>query len=155
MPEQPWDPALDELDKRITSAFKEAYPDVPPGELKHMARNFTQVVNGIIDIGRKVGGDRECSHMDVANSFVYWCVANTYLDDLCGGEWDPALEESRGARISPEEKMKLMREVVARTADWLLGMEILKRDPELYDTFISKVNDRIHDPQDSVPRKER
>ena len=29
MPEEPGDPTLDELDERIDSAFREAYPDVP------------------------------------------------------------------------------------------------------------------------------
>jgi len=136
LPEELREPTLDELDERIASAFQDAYPDVPPEDLKHVARNFTQVVNGIIDIGRKVGGEGEHSHMDVANSFVYWCVANTRLDDLCSGEWDPALEDSRVARISPREKSMLMAEFVARAADWLLGMEALREFPELYGTFI-------------------
>jgi len=137
LPEEPRDPTLDELDDRIDSAFQEAYPDVPLDELKHMARNFTQVVNGIVDIGRKVGSEAKHSHMDVANSLIYWCVSSTRLEDLCSGEWDPALEDPGIARISPREKSMLMGEFVARVADWLLGMEVLREFPELYNTFIN------------------
>lgn len=137
MPEEPRDPTLDELDERISSAFQDAYPDVSQEERKHMSRNFTQVVNGIVDIGRKVGSEAKHSHMDVANSLIYWCVASTRLEDLCNGEWDPALEDPGIARISPREMSMLMGEFVARVADWLLGMEVLREFPELYNTFIN------------------
>lgn len=137
MPEEPRDPTLDELDERIDSAFREAYPDLSPEERKHMSRNFTQVVNGIVSIGRQVGSEAKHSHMDVANSLIYWCVASTRLEDLCKGEWDPALEDPGIARISPREMSMLMEEFVARVADWLLGMEVLREFPELYNTFIN------------------
>lgn len=134
MPER--DEELEELDRRVNEAFQEAYPEVPADHIKHMSRNFTQVIRGILEIGKRIGGEGGITHMDLANSFVYWCVANTYLEDLSHGEWNPILEDPGIARISEEEMEKLRGEFVARAADWMLGMEILRQDEELYRTFI-------------------
>lgn len=136
MTEEQRELTLDELEERVISAFRKAYPDVSADDCKHMARNFTQVVNGIIAIGGKMGGEEEYTHMDVANSLVYWCIDNTRFDELCAGRWDSALEDPGIARISPDEKSMLMEEFVARAADWILGMEILREFPRTYGTFI-------------------
>lgn len=135
--------ALQEIDGRgnleegVISAFSSAYPGIPPDEITHMARNFTQVIRGIIDIGERTGGDREMSHMDVANGLVCSCVANTSLEELHEGRWDPLLEDPSISRISDEEMKNLLEECVARVADWLLGLEVLRSDPEACRKFIT------------------
>jgi len=125
-----------ELEERVMSAFRSAYPQVPGEQLDHMARNFTQIVSGIINIGERIGERTEYSQMDIANGLVYACFANTYLEELHSGQHDPALAGPSGSRISDEEMKRLLSECVARVADWLLGMEILREDPELFSKFV-------------------
>lgn len=127
---------MDELDARIESAFEEAYPELDPDESQHMAKNFIQVVRGIIDIGERLGSG-EPTHMDEANSIVYWCIANTALEDLLKSGWNAEKITPSGGRITEEEMSRLLNEFAARIGDWLIGMEVLKRDPELYDVFVS------------------
>ena len=129
---------VEELEQRVVNAFREAYPGIEEGKLVHMARNFTQVLNGIVSIGEMAGdGAAEPSHMDVANGLVFSCVSSTYLEELQQGEWNPALEDPSIARISEAEMQRLQNEIVARVADWLIGLEVLREaDPETYRRFI-------------------
>lgn len=136
MPENSEEHTLDRLDAEMLEAFEEAYPDVPLDDLHHIAKNFIQVVRGVINIGQKMGGDLSPTHMDVANSMVYWCVMNTRLEDMQRGDPDRGIEDPGVSRISETDMVRLKAEFVARTADWLLGMEVLRGDPELYETFI-------------------
>lgn len=118
-----------ELESMVVSSFREAYPDVPPDEIEHMARNFTQVLQGLVSIGEKIGG-QDVNHMDEANGMVYFCVASTIIEEL----------QEKGVLpddISEEKMGRMLGECVVRVADWLLGREILKRDEELFRKFVS------------------
>jgi hypothetical protein len=137
--EQPF--SQNELRDDLTKAFIEAYPDLPPDKATHMARNLAQVIIGVIEIGEKVGNGSDITHMDVANTFVYWCVANTYLEDLYSGkEHDPPREEKKCGsdheRPSDQEMKKLLSGFVARAADLFIGMEVLAKNQVLYESFI-------------------
>lgn len=123
---------LDELEQDVLDAFARAYPEMPPDERKHMARNFTQVLHGIISIGERVGSGGEANHMDLANGMVYSCFANTTLEELVSDD----CSDSGGSCISRQDMNVILRECAGRVADWLLGIEILKRtDGKLYDSF--------------------
>lgn len=117
-------------------AFREAYPDVSNDDIEHMARNFIQVVNGILSVGEKAEGGGKPCHMDLANSMIYWCVANTSLEDYLEGDTDAVSADPSIARLTREEMDLLLHEFVARAADWLIGLEVLREDPELFNTFI-------------------
>ncbi|MBN2167988.1 MAG: hypothetical protein JW738_01990 [Actinobacteria bacterium] len=128
--------SIRKLNERLTDAFYEAYPDVPDKNVEHMVRNFIQVVNGIMEVGDKVQGDEELVHMDVANSLVYWCVTNTSLEEFIesgSGEGDRG--EPRTC-LNKEETEHLVKEFAARTADWLIGLEVLREDPVLFKRFV-------------------
>jgi hypothetical protein len=128
---------VEELEQRVVSAFLSAYPAIAEDRLVHMARNFTQVLNGVISIGEMAGGPDDIDHMDVANGMVFSCVSSTYLEELQDGEWNPILEDPSLSRISEEEMQKLKNEIVARVADWLIGLEVLRNaDPGLYRDFV-------------------
>ncbi|MFH1149781.1 MAG: hypothetical protein V1748_04845 [Actinomycetota bacterium] len=117
----------EEMASRIAERFRRAYPEVPADRLEHMARNFIQVVNGVIEIGNRTGAQGEPSHMEVANGLVYWCVATTLEETAVG---------CRGASVDASGLDVLMREVVIRVADWLLGLEVLRDYPALYRAFV-------------------
>ncbi|MDD5748803.1 MAG: hypothetical protein PHP64_07155 [Actinomycetota bacterium] len=124
------------LEEELTSAFRRAYPDIEEREIIHMSRNFTQVVQGIIEIGERVGaGGSEVTQMDIANGLVYWCVANTSLEDIFTKRGPVEIEGSLTA-IDQETLKKILSECVARVADWLIGLEVLRKKPELYEKFI-------------------
>lgn len=128
---------LEDMEAKIIAAFRGAYPGIPDDKLVHMARNFTQVLNGIISIGELSGGEEEVSHMDVTNGLVYSCVTSTFLEELREGEWKPAEGGEPARRINEEEMQKLQNEIVARVADWLLGLEVLRGgDPGDYRNFV-------------------
>ena len=136
MPEERGRLTQDELRYRLEEAFVDAYPEVPDEEARHMARNLAQVIIGTIDIGDKRGADREVSHMDVANAFVYWCMASTYLEDLGEGRRNPALADPASPVLGDKEMRALVNEFVARAADLLIGLRILSEHPEMYEAFI-------------------
>lgn len=125
----------DKLYALISSAFADAYPDLPEWRVEHMARNFCQVVGGAIDFGNRVGQDAagKPTHMDLVNSIVFWCIANTHLEDYFEKPGSPS---GHGAPIPAGETQQLMREFCARVGGWLAGLEALKAEPELYDAFI-------------------
>lgn len=114
---------ISDLHERIVETFRSAYPEVPSGKLEHMARNFAQIVRGIINIGDTVGGEGEVSHIEMVNGLVYSCVASTFLDETDKSGMDETVESKMG-------------ECVAKVADWLLGLEVLRDDPELYRSFV-------------------
>ncbi|MCJ7653357.1 MAG: hypothetical protein MUO75_06620 [Actinobacteria bacterium] len=114
---------MPDIKERVIEAFGSAYPEVPAGKLEHMARNFTQIIRGIINIGETVGGEGEVSHIEMVNGLVYSCVAITFLYGADKGGTDEAIESRMG-------------ECVAKVADWLLGLEILRDEPELYASFV-------------------
>lgn len=137
MSEEAQSSQLEDLEARIITSFREAYPGMPDDKLVHMARNFTQVLNGIISIGELSGDDADISHMDVTNGMVCSCVTSTFLEELRDGEWQPAAEDAPAKRITDEEMQKLQNEIVARVADWLLGIEVLRQsDPADYRSFV-------------------
>jgi len=126
---------MSDLRERVIEAFRSAYPDVPAGKLEHMARNFTQIIRGIINIGETVGGEGEVSHIEMVNGLVYSCVASTFLDDTDkSGKGTPSAGKGQGG--TDEVIGGRMGECVAKIADWLLGLEILRDDPELYTSFV-------------------
>lgn len=126
-----------DLEAKIIVAFRGAYPEIPDGRLVHMARNFTQVLNGLISIGEMSGDERDVSHMDMTNGMVYSCVTSTFLEELLDGEWRPVPDAAPVRRISDEEMGRLQNEIVARVADWLLGLEVLKEsDPAEFRNFV-------------------
>jgi hypothetical protein len=134
--------ARSELRENLIEAFMEAYPDMPEDEARHSARNLVQVISGVIDIGEKAAEDVEITHMDVANAFVYWCVANTELEKFFKGSNNgsdngggTAVAESEEV-IGPENMVKLIDEFVVRTADMLIGLQVLSTSSELYRDFI-------------------
>lgn len=129
MPEEVSNADQAEMESRMAGAFRRAYPDVPADRLEHMSRNFTQVVNGIIEIGNRTGDGGEPTHMDVTNGMVYWCMANTVLEDLSA-----ALPRAGGLQAT--ELDAVMREIVARVGDWMLGLEVLRDYPELFGAFV-------------------
>lgn len=137
--EQPF--SCGELRDDLTEAFIKAYPDLSAERASHMARNLAQVITGVIDIGEKLDNGSDITHMDVANTFVYWCVANTYLEEIhAEKESRPAGEEEDDGNKQPRptgpEMRKLLDGFVARAADMLLGMEVLARNQELYEAFV-------------------
>lgn len=127
-------PDLRDLEEMLLEAFAEAYPEVEADELGHMARNFIQVMQGIIDFGERLGLEGEVSHMDVANGLVYWCFANTSLEDIHSGRTAGGL--TAGPRITEEEMRTLISECQARAADWLIGLDVLRGETELYRKFV-------------------
>jgi hypothetical protein len=117
------DSGMSDLQERAFETFRSAYPEVPAGKLEHIARNFVQIIRGIINIGETVGGEGEVSHIEMVNGLVYSCVASTFLDETDTGGMDDTVESKMG-------------ECVAKVADWLLGLEILREEPELYASFV-------------------
>jgi len=69
---------------RLCCRRSKAYPDVPDWRAEHIARNFSQIVSGVISVGKRLPVEEtgETSHMDMVNSIVFWCVANTHLEDF-------------------------------------------------------------------------
>jgi hypothetical protein len=116
-----------EMESRIAEAFRQAYPDVRGDKLEHMARNFTQVINGVIEIGNRAGAEGEPTHMEVANGLVYWCVANA-LEEGAAGRGSAPLDAARLDVV--------VREIVIRVADWLLGLDVLRDCPPLFRAFV-------------------
>src|SRR5450756_1167588 len=74
------DSGMSDLQEHLMETFRSAYPEIPAGKLEHMARNFNQIIRGIITIGETVGGEGEVSHIEMVNGLVYSCVASTFLD---------------------------------------------------------------------------
>ncbi|MBN1289186.1 MAG: hypothetical protein JXA49_06080 [Actinobacteria bacterium] len=128
--------SIRKLNERLTDAFYEAYPDVQDKNIEHMVRNFIQVVNGIMDVGEKVQDNGEIVHMDVANSLVYWCVTNTSLEEFIESGSSKNYRDEQRTHLNKEETEHLIKEFVARTADWLIGLEVLKEDPVLFKRFV-------------------
>jgi len=119
----------------VMPAFKRAYPGRDAAALEHSVRNFSQVVSGIVDIAVKKGlavGD-EVTPAELAYSMVVWCVANSSLEDYFE---DADGHAARTGPIPHEEIEGLMREIVTRAADWLVGIEALKAEPFLYTAFV-------------------
>lgn len=118
----------------IKAAFERAYPEREAAALEHAVRNFSQVVSGVIDIGMKQGStSEEVTPTELANSMVVWCVANSRLEDY----FEAGVGHlARSGPIPAAEADQLMREIAARTADWLVGIEALKAEPRLYSAFI-------------------
>jgi hypothetical protein len=118
-------------------AFEEAYPDVPDWRAEHIARNFSQIqiVSGVISVGKRLPVEEtgETSHMDMVNSIVFWCVANTHLEDFLEKP-DPRPDDE--CVIPAADAQLLMHEFCARIGDWLAGLEALKADRGLYEAFI-------------------
>lgn len=125
-----------ELNERMIKAFRDAYPDVSVEDVEHAARNFIQVVNGILSVGEKSKASEKPSHMDVANSLIFWCIANTSLEDYLECDGGETASGPKVARLTVEEMDELVKEFVARTADWLIGLEVMREDPELFNVFI-------------------
>ena len=141
MTEQSEKPARGEFRDNLIEAFMEAYPDMPETDAKHSARNLAQVISGVIDIGERAAVADEITHMDVANAFVYWCVANTELEAFFkGANHDSA--GARGAEIKgrpaqdQEDMEKLLDEFVAMAADMLIGLQVLSESTDLYRAFV-------------------
>lgn len=126
----------EELCDLIVRAFNKAYPDVEESRIEHMARNFVQVVGGVIDIGERMpcGEVDQISHMDIANSMVFWCIMNTRLEEFI--ESDGGKCDSASPLIPAADAELLRKEFAARIADWLAGIEALKSDPVMYEAFI-------------------
>jgi hypothetical protein len=114
---------ISDLQELVSEAFRSSYPEVPAGKLEHMARNFTQIIRGIINIGEAVGGEGEVSHIKMVNGLVYSCIASTFFDETDKGAMDETVKHNMG-------------ECVAKVADWLLGLEVLRKEPELYASFV-------------------
>jgi hypothetical protein len=114
---------LPDLQERVIEAFRSAYPEVPDAKLEHMARNFVQIIRGIISIGEASGGEGAVSHIEMVNGLVYSCIASAFMDDA---------EEC----VIDEAVASKMDECVAKVADWLIGLEILRDNPELYESFV-------------------
>jgi hypothetical protein len=133
--------ARNELRENLIKAFTEAYPDMPEDDARHSARNLAQVISGVIDIGQRTAPDYEVTHMDVANAFIYWLVANTDLEGFFKGSNNGSDNGRKAAADSQpihdqEEMEKLFDEVVARAADMLIGMEVLSENSGLYQDFV-------------------
>lgn len=114
-------------------AFLRAYPELAPDSLQHTVRNFIQVLSGIIDFADRKGlsCDGEVTQLELANCLVFWCIANSHLEDY--------FENGHSARSGPipeGEVAALMKEFTTRAADWLVGMEALKTDPRLFCAFV-------------------
>ena len=114
---------ISDLQELVSEAFRSSYPEVPAGKLEHMARNFTQIIRGIINIGEAVGGEGEVSHIEMVNGLVCSCVWSTFFDETDKGAMDETVKRNMG-------------ECVAKVADWLLGLEVLRKEPELYASFV-------------------
>ncbi len=117
--------SIDELETRVVDGFKRAYPGIEEEKIVHMARNFAQVLSGIISIGSSLGEDNEINQMDVANALVRSCVWESSL-----GEWLFAEkgEDASGSIpvLTSEEAQAYAAEISARVADWLVGIEVAK-----------------------------
>ena len=126
----------DWLEGELLEAFEKAYPDVERDKIAHISRNFTQVIQGILDISKRLHlDDSEVSHMDVANGMVYWCVASTSLEDVLSGK-EGDIGEGENIPLGEETIKRIMSECSARIADWILGLEVLKKRPELFRRFV-------------------
>ncbi len=117
-----------QLGAELEDAFLEAYPGLPPAKARHMARNLTQVITGVIDIGMKSFNERGISHMDTANALVYWCTTNSSLEEAVSAGLRGEAAEAWMGRITGE--------LAARAADLLICLEVLRRHPALHDAFI-------------------
>lgn len=125
-----------EFNDRVIKEFRDAYPDVPIDKVEHIARNFIQVVTGILSVGEKCDNGEMPSQMEIANSTIYWCVANTALEDYLGVDSGVATGDSLKGRITEDEMDSLIKEFVARIADWSIGLKVLQEDPDLFRVFI-------------------
>jgi hypothetical protein len=116
-------------------AFERAYPGRDAAALEHSVRNFSQVVSGIVDLAARRGLDsgEEVTLPEFASSMVAWCVANSRLEDYFE---DGDGHAARSGPIPADEVEGLMSEIVARAADWLIGIEALKSERVLYSAFV-------------------
>lgn len=128
--------SIDELEAHVVGAFREAYPGIEEGKLVHMARNFAQVLSGIISIGIALGEYSEINQMDVANALVYSCVWESSLGErLFAGDREGA--DRSASSLTPNETRAYAAEISARVADWLLGIEVAKKlGEQVYKSFI-------------------
>lgn len=136
MPEEESKSKTFELAENLLVAFVDAYPDMPANEARHVARNLAQVLTGVIDIGEKLDGEGEMTHMDMANVFVYWCVTSTYLEDIHEGRRDSELADPSSPRLTDEEMRKLTGQFAARAADMMICFEVLTGYPEMRKAFV-------------------
>ncbi len=139
--EQSENEARKEFREKLIEAFVGAYPDMHEDDARHSARNLAQVLSGVVDIGEKAAAADEITHMDVANAFVYWCVANTELEAFFkrtnngSASAREAVAKDRPTQ-GPEDMEKLLDEFVARAADLLIGLQVLSESSELYQDFV-------------------
>jgi hypothetical protein len=117
-----------ELGVELEDAFRKAYPELPPDRARHIARNLTQVIMGVIDIGTRAPGVGGITHMDTANALVYWCTANSRLEEVFSAKPDRAPADVQISSINAE--------LAARVADLLICLEVLQQHPAMYDAFI-------------------
>ncbi|MDD5447819.1 MAG: hypothetical protein PHO53_01445 [Actinomycetota bacterium] len=118
---------LENLDENLYEAFRKAYSGLAESEIRHAFRNFVQVVRGLIEIGDKSDIDVDTEYVDVANVLAHWCVRSLLLEKS---------KEGKRSELLGEEMDSLVREISARLADWLLGLDVLKANPELFKAFI-------------------
>jgi len=129
-----------EFREKLVEAFLQAYPDIPSCDAKHSARNLAQVISGVVDIGDRTEAE-ETTHMDAANAFVYWCVANTELEPFFKGT-NNGSESARGSLVdSPlvydrQAMEELLDGFVARAADMMIGLQVLSENPDLFRSFV-------------------
>ncbi len=137
MPSEERKPKTFELAEKLLEAFVDAYPDMPASDARHAARNLTQVLAGVIDIGEKAGGEGDMTHMDAANAFAYWCVTGTYLEEIHNGRRDSGLADPSSPHLTDEEMRKLTGQFAMRAADMMLCFEVLSGYPEMRKAFIT------------------
>ncbi len=118
--------SIDELETLVVEGFKEAYPGIEEGKIVHMARNFAQVLSGIISIGSSLGGDNGINQMDVANALVHSCVWESSLGERLFGN-EAEIGAGSMPALTEEEERKYAAEISARVADWLVGINVTKK----------------------------
>lgn len=125
-----------DLGRRIERAYGEAYPELDPAEARHRARNLTQVLAGVIDLSERLGQPGEITQVELAETLVYWCISNTYLEDLREGKRDPLICDPSSPGITQAEIDLLVRQLAATAADMLLAIDVLREDERLLAAFV-------------------
>lgn len=125
-----------ELRDALQQAYSEAYPELDAGDARHRARNLAQVITGVVAISERLGEPGGITQAELAGALIYWCVSNSYLEDLAAGGRDPALGGLDVPGVTVPELERIRSDLAAAAADILLAIDVLRRDPGMLAAFV-------------------
>lgn len=116
----------------LIRAFIEAYPDTPEETAEHMARNYAQVIEGIVEFGRRMGRFTPVTHAEVAHSIMFWCIEGSRLQEYISEDG----QEPEASGLSPAQIYAMLEEFSDRITHWLVGAEAMRTRPGLFEDFV-------------------